>query len=213
VVRALPPTSVDDAYVVAAVRVVVIDSDVISAAGWRALLKEQPWLADCELATSVDDCLAQIEALNPHLAIVNLKLGDPSGLDICKCLHETRPNLRVVVVCESESPPVEAARAVGAKGLVHRGWPLERLMSTIYGVAAGGVALAGRPVKAAAGARLSSREVSVLKLLATGASNAEIAAALHLSRHTVKEYTQVVFRKLGVRNRVEAASSAARLGL
>jgi DNA-binding NarL/FixJ family response regulator len=52
----------------------------------------------------------------------------------------------------------------------------------------------------------------VLSLLARGASNVEIAGALHLSPHTIKEYTQAVFRKLGVRNRVEAATAAARLG-
>ncbi len=60
---------------------------------------------------------------------------------------------------------------------------------------------------------LSDRERSVLELMASGSTNPEIAEALHLSKHTVKEHTSSVFRKLGVRNRTEAVQKAQRLGL
>ena len=61
--------------------------------------------------------------------------------------------------------------------------------------------------------RLSDRERSVLSLIASGATNPEIAEALHLSKHTVKEHTSAVYRKLGVRNRAQAVQRAERLGL
>jgi ATP/maltotriose-dependent transcriptional regulator MalT len=61
--------------------------------------------------------------------------------------------------------------------------------------------------------RLSDRERTVLELMASGATNPEIAEQLHLSRHTVKEHTSAVYRKLGVRNRTEAVQRAQRLGL
>ena len=60
---------------------------------------------------------------------------------------------------------------------------------------------------------LSEREREVLALMAAGSTNPEIAAALHLSPHTVKEHTSSVYRKLGVRNRIEAVQRAQRLGL
>jgi ATP/maltotriose-dependent transcriptional regulator MalT len=60
---------------------------------------------------------------------------------------------------------------------------------------------------------LSERERTVLELLAGGATNPEIADSLHLSKHTVKEHTSAVYRKLGVRNRTEAVRRAQRLGL
>ncbi len=60
---------------------------------------------------------------------------------------------------------------------------------------------------------LSDRERSVLALMASGATNPEIAAELHLSKHTIKEHTSAVYRKLGVRNRTEAVDRAQRLGL
>ena len=60
---------------------------------------------------------------------------------------------------------------------------------------------------------LSSREQEVLDLVAGGATNREIAAALHLSPHTVKEYTSALYRKLDVRNRAEAVQRAQRMGL
>jgi two-component system response regulator DesR len=60
---------------------------------------------------------------------------------------------------------------------------------------------------------LTERERSVLQLMGHGATNPEIAAELHLSRHTVKEHTSAVYRKLGVRNRTEAVQRGQRLGL
>lgn len=68
-------------------------------------------------------------------------------------------------------------------------------------------------VVAPAGPGLSDREMEVLQLIATGATNREIAAELNLSPHTVKEHTSTVYRKLEVRNRAEAVQRAQRLGL
>jgi ATP/maltotriose-dependent transcriptional regulator MalT len=61
--------------------------------------------------------------------------------------------------------------------------------------------------------QLSTRERAVLQQVASGLSNREVGASLHLSRHTVKQHTSAVYRKLGVRNRAEAASRARELGL
>jgi DNA-binding NarL/FixJ family response regulator len=196
-----------------AVRLVVLEADQIACAGWRVTLASEDWVSMCVGTTSVAVFLKEIEAMHADVAVVGLSLGNEEhGADVCRLLTQKHPDVRVIIACDTDLLPVTAARAAGASGLVHRAWPVERLLSAVREVARGGLALAGTPVRAAAGSRLSRRELTVLRLLATGASNTEIAGMLNLSRHTVKEYTQTLFRKLGVRNRVEAATAAARLG-
>lgn len=191
-------------------RLIVLDTDWIACAGWHALLASQPWVARCAETTSAEDCLAKASVENPHVVLVARALVCTGRVDLCRELHREHSDARVVVVWDTDAP---AVRAVGASGLVHRDWPLDRILSVIHHVALGSCRKSGVEAGFATRAHLSRRELAVLELVATGASNPEIALALHLSRHTVKEYTQAVFRKLGVRNRVEAATAATRLGL
>jgi DNA-binding NarL/FixJ family response regulator len=194
-------------------RVLVVDSDPIACAGWQAVLQAQSWIGRCEAIMGPDDIAHHALMLAPDVALVGLVLDNGHhGIDVCRQLRLECPGVRVIIVCDADSVPVRAVRAAGASGLMHRTWPVETQVAVVRRVAEGEAVLAGSPVKAAGLARLSRRELSVLRMLANGASNPEIAAALHLSQHTVKEYTQTVFRKLGVRNRVEAAMAAARLG-
>ncbi len=191
----------------------VVDSDPIACAGWRAVLEAQPWVSHCEAIMGLDGCVEHAAALEPDVALIGLVLDHGHhGIEVCRELRLAQPVVRVIVVCDADFVPVRAVRAAGASGLMHRSWPVETQVGVVQRVAAGEVVLTGGAVKAAGLARLSRRELSVLRMLADGASNPEIAVALHLSQHTVKEYTQTVFRKLGVRNRVEAAMAAARLG-
>jgi len=87
------------------------------------------------------------------------------------------------------------------------------LARQLRGLGEQGVRRGPRPATAANPAGLTSRETEVLGLVAAGLSNAEIAAQLVLSDRTVGKHVQVIFRKLGVRNREEASAHAARLGL
>jgi DNA-binding NarL/FixJ family response regulator len=196
----------------AAKRVLVVDGDAIACAGWRAVLGAQPWVASCEATVDLDECMSQAALMEPQIALVGLTLDKHHGAEVCLRLHMKHSAMRLILVCDTEALPVQAARAAGASGLVHRCWTLDTILDVVHRVGQGETMLAGAAVKAAGSRRLSRRELSVLRMVACGASNPEIAAALHLSRHTVKEYTQTVFRKLGVRNRVEAATTAARLG-
>lgn len=191
-------------------RVVVIDTDPILRAGWNAVLAAQPWVTCCRAVASVEAAVEEIGLVDADAALVGLLPDHQTGMDACRRLREAFPALRILLVSDGEAVPRRAARAVGAAGLVQRDWPLEHIIAAVR--QATSLDAPVRDVGAAAVQRLSRRERTVLSMLARGASNVEIAAALHLSHHTVKEYTQSVFRKLGVRNRVEAARTAALLG-
>jgi DNA-binding NarL/FixJ family response regulator len=192
--------------------VLVVDGDPIVGAGFRAVLGAEPWVSRCVVATGLDEALAELDRSPFDVALVGLFLEDQHGIEICQRLREQDPDLRVMLVSDASGLPVRAARAAGACGLMHRGWAIDAILDAVWRAADGQLAFPAPAARPAGACRLSRRERTVLSLLARGASNVEIAGALHLSPHTIKEYTQAVFRKLGVRNRVEAATAAARLG-
>jgi DNA-binding NarL/FixJ family response regulator len=192
--------------------VLVVDGDPIVGAGWRSVLGAQPWVARSRVAADLAGAIVELQAGSFDIALVGLFLEAEHGVDICLRLRVQDPDLKVVLVTEASGLPIRAARAAGACGLVHRGWSLDAIVGAVRRAADGEAAFPEPASRAVGVCRLSRRERTVLSLLAGGASNVEIAGALHLSPHTIKEYTQGVFRKLGVRNRAEAASAAARLG-
>jgi len=104
-----------------------------------------------------------------------------------------------------------AARSVGASGFMPKTRPACELAAAVRNVAAGRHVFPTAP--AVGEPRLTRRERQVVALIAHGATNTEIAEHLHLSAYTVKDHTVSAFRKLGVRNRVEAAARAEVLGL
>ena len=195
-----------------AVEVLVVDGDGIARAGWSALLSAQDWIDGCLTTASVDQALEIIRRQRVDVAVIDLFLADAHGMDVCRRLLEEPTAPRALLVAERDGRPIGAARAAGASGLVYRGSSVDEMLGAVARIAAGGQAFQGHATTVGSDCRLSRRERTVLRMLAGGASNVEIAARLHLSPHTIKEYTQTVFRKLGVRNRVEAATTAARLG-
>src|SRR5205823_7147868 len=106
-----------------------------------------------------------------------------------------------------------AARACGATGFVPKDWPAADIARAVRMVGLGMSMFDPSDDAAAAGPGLSAREREVLELVATGATNREIAEQLHLSPHTIKEHTSALYRKLEARNRADAVQRAQRLGL
>jgi DNA-binding NarL/FixJ family response regulator len=120
--------------------------------------------------------------------------------------------MRVLLLSGAGRISERAARAAGASGFVLKDQPAREICAAVRTVARGGTAFAASAGDAV-GERLTTREREVLELLADGATNREIAGRLVLSPHTVKEHTSALYRKLGVRNRAEAARRAHELGL
>jgi DNA-binding NarL/FixJ family response regulator len=191
--------------------VLVVDDHDVVHWGIRLMLTQQPWVERCLSAHSGREALALATRYQPHVALVDLFIGEESGAEICGQLRATAPGTRVLLFSGAGDISPHAARAAGASGFAHKDWPARRLAAAVRTVGLGNTNFERQERHGALG--LSDRERSVLGLMASGATNPEIAEALHLSKHTIKEHTSALYRKLGVRNRTEAVDRAQRLGL
>jgi two-component system response regulator DesR len=191
--------------------VLVVDDHEVVHWGFRLMLSQQPWLGRCLSARTGHEALALAARYRPHVALVDLFIGEESGAEICERLRAQEPQTRVLLLSGAGDISPHAARAAGASGFAHKDWPARRIAACVHAVGLGKTTFEPHERQSALG--LSDRERSVLVLIASGSTNPEIAEALHLSKHTVKEHTSSVYRKLGVRNRAQAVQRAERLGL
>jgi DNA-binding NarL/FixJ family response regulator len=199
---------------VARLRVLVVDDHDVVHWGFRLMLTQQPWVERCVSAHSGAEALKLAGRYRPHVALVDLFIGEESGAEVCERLRAAEPGTRVLLFSGAGEISPRAARAAGASGFASKDWPARRIASAVRMVGLGGTVFEGVRGEQTTGAMgLSERERDVLELMADGKTNPEIGEALHLSRHTVKEHSSAVYRKLGVRNRTEAVQRAQRLGL
>ena len=192
-------------------RVLIVDDHEVVQWGFRVLLSEQSWVERCVAAPSAERALEVARKLEPHVALIDLFLGEQSGAELCEALRRASPRTRVLLISGAGSISPEAARAAGASGFVLKDWSAPDVARAVRMVGKGMTVFATRSEDPAT--ELSEREREVLSLMAGGATNKEIADRLFLSPHTVKDHTSALYRKLGVRNRVEAVQRAERLKL
>ena len=192
-------------------RVLVVDDHDVVHWGFRLMLTQQPWVERCVAASNGADAVELARRYRPHVAIVDLFIGEESGAEVCERLRAAEPSVRVLLFSGAGEISPAAARAAGASGFAYKDWPAAKIAAAVRRVGLGGSVFERTDRTVALG--LSDREREVLVLMADGQTNPEIAVSLHLSKHTVKEHTSSVYRKLGVRNRTEAVQKAQRLGL
>jgi two-component system response regulator DesR len=192
-------------------RVLVVDDHDVVHWGFRLLLTEQPWVERCLTAASAADALELARRYSPHVALVDLFLGEESGAELCDAIRRSSPSTRVLLISGAGWISPQAARAAGASGFVSKDQPAAEVAAAVRAVGRGATVFAPRGGRGAA--LLTERERRVLRLMAMGNTNREIAERLHLSPHTVKEHTSALYRKLEARNRAEAVQRAERLGL
>jgi DNA-binding NarL/FixJ family response regulator len=192
-------------------RVLVVDDHDVVHWGFRLMLTEQPWVERCLSARTGEEALALALRFEPHVALVDLFIGEESGAEICERIRTKLPETKVLLISGAGRISPSAARAAGASGFVPKEWPAQEIAEAVHMVGQGMTVF--REVEEQPANRLSEREREVVELMGSGATNREIAESLHLSPWTVKEYTGAVYRKLGVRNRAEAVQRAQRLGL
>jgi len=192
-------------------RILVVDDHDVVHWGLRGLLGAQPWVERCLAAHDGAEAVSLAQRYAPHVALIDLFMGRQSGAEICGRVREVSPDTKVLFISGAGRISGAAARAAGASGFVSKDWAAEDLAHAVRVVAGGGTVFG--PPTAEPPAGLSTREREILALIATGATNTEIAARLFLSPHTVKEHTSALYRKLGVRNRAQAVQRAQRIGL
>jgi DNA-binding NarL/FixJ family response regulator len=188
---------------------VVHDHDVVRS-GFRLLLSQLPWIHRCLGARNVEEAITLWNRYEPHVALIDLFVGETPGTDLCARLRSLRPEAHVLLMSGSQQLSAAAAAAAGASGFISTGARTEELAQAIRAAGLGRSVSSAPPV---AFGLLSVRQREVLRLMADGATNREIADSLYLSPHTVKGHTTGLYRRLRVRNRAEAVRRAQRVGL
>jgi DNA-binding NarL/FixJ family response regulator len=192
-------------------RILVVDDHDVVHWGFRLMLGNQSWVERCLSARTGDEAYALTTRYSPHVALVDLFIGEESGAEICEQLRSRFPDTRVLLISGAGRISAAAAKAVGASGFVPKDWGAGDIARAVRMVGLGMSVF--QPQTDGNSTPLSPREREVLDLIAAGSTNREIAAALHLSPHTVKEHTSSLYRKIGARNRAEAVQRAQRVGL
>jgi DNA-binding NarL/FixJ family response regulator len=191
------------------VQALVVDAHPLTRIGLGVLLQRQPWVARCRAAADRDEAVALAERHRPDVAVVDVSAAGPfvgSYLAPLRAAHPAMP-----LVLSSHYAPANHAHllAAGASGLLTPDLTMEQMLSAVRSALVGErVALTLGPERTD---QLSEREREVLALLCTGATNREIAQSMHVGTETVKKHAGALYRKLGVRNRTEAAQRAAAL--
>ncbi|MDA0160866.1 response regulator transcription factor [Solirubrobacter ginsenosidimutans] len=194
------PVPLDGTPPASAVDVLVADRADATRTGLMVALQREPWVGQCRGTCDADDTLATARRTHPGVALVGAFGGD-DGVEVSRALTAANPALRTMLVREDEPPAPDVIRRARASSVVLKRWDATRIAAAVRAVCADAVAARAWSAED----RVSPREREVLRVLVTGATNAEIAGRLGLSPHTVKQHTRSIYRKLGVRNRAAAA--------
>jgi two-component system response regulator DesR len=194
-------------------RVLIVDDHDVVHWGLRIMLARVPWVERCYSARTSEEAVKLARSYAPDVALVDLFVGRESGPELCERLLLERPAMRVLLISGACDISAGAATACGATGFVSKDSRGAEIVRAVQAIGLGETMFDDAEPQVAPSRDLSGRERQVLALVASGATNREIATELHLSPHTVKEYVSAVYRKLEVRNRAEAVKRAASLGL
>ncbi|GAB4202113.1 MAG: response regulator transcription factor [Roseiflexaceae bacterium] len=204
------------------IRILIVDDHPIVREGLVAVLETQPDFAVVGQADSGGRAVAQAAALRPDVLLLDLELPGMDGVAALRAIREADPEARAIVFTafDTDERILGAVRA-GARGYLLKGAPRDELFQAIRVVHRGGSLI--QPVVAARllqqatapalAEPLTERELEVLRLLAQGRQNKEIADSLAISERTVKFHVSGILAKLDAGNRTEAVARAAQLGL
>jgi two-component system, NarL family, response regulator LiaR len=212
------------------IRLLICDDQAIVCEGLRAILEPVPQIEVVGVANNGRDVIELTRSIQPDLILMDLKMPKMNGIQATKAICEQFPDVRVLVLTTyDEDEWVIGAIRYGAAGYLLKDTPQEDLIKVIIDTVKGrshiDPQVAGKVLRHVAHqpaqvlpdrnliSQLGDREREVLRLLATGLSNAEIAQTLFLSVGTVKNYVSVILSKLGVADRTQAAILAMRAGL
>jgi DNA-binding NarL/FixJ family response regulator len=211
--------------------VLIADDQALMRAGFRMILEAEPDLEVVGEAADGREAVAEAARLRPDVVLMDVRMPEMDGIEATRRLLNGNDDTKVVMLTtfDMDEYVYEALRA-GASGFLVKDVPPEQLVAGIRSVASGDTLVAPsvtrrliqefvrRPPDAVRTpppelARLTEREVEVLRMVARGRSNAEIANELFVSETTVKTHVAHVLAKLGVRDRVQAVVSAYESGL
>lgn len=209
------------------IRLLLVDDHAIVRQGLRSVLQREDGIRIVGEAEDAEQAKTLVAALAPHMVCLDLKLStssDSEGISLCEELTALHPDIAVLVLTTflDERLVLRAIRA-GARGYVVKDVDTSGLVRAIRDVSRGGSAFDARSAAAVVRGlhgseeeqpkELTSRELEVLRLLASGMSNNRIGQELFISETTAKFHVGNILRKLGVSRRAEAVYEASKAGL
>lgn len=213
----------------APIRVLVVDDHDLFRTGLASLLSSQPDIEVVAQASGGRTGVRLADELRPDVVLMDLRMPDLGGPDATRQILAQHPATRVLVLTvASDSADVESALAAGAIGFMAKDTPIDSVVVAVRAAAQGVAWLSPRAAELVLGRvrqrslkqeeaasldQLSARELDVLRLIARGMENAEIADTLNISPRTAKNHVSNILAKLGLPGRVQAAIYAVRRGL
>ena len=208
-------------------RILIVDDHAITREGLKTILRDDPDFEVVAESGSAEGLVQLAQRTRPDVVLLDARMPGASGAEACRQLVAADPDTAVLMVSGySDDRLVEECIRAGAKGYMVKDIERLSLKEGIRAVYGGGGAVS--PVIAAKtlnrlrsqeelasaepSSPLSHTQLEILRLIAVGFSNREIAGRIHLSENTVKSHIQQIFRKLDVGNRVEAALRASKEG-
>jgi DNA-binding NarL/FixJ family response regulator len=205
-------------------RVFLLDDHEVVRSGIRALPEATDDLVVVGEAATAEDALARIPSVRPDVAILDVRLPDASGVEVCREIRSSFPEIACVMLTSyADDEALFAAIMAGASGYVLKQIRGTDLLDSIRRAGAGQSLLdpsvtkrvleqlRDRPEEDPRLASLTKQERRILDLIAEGQTNRQIAASLFLAEKTVKNYVSNLLAKLGMERRTQAATYAARL--
>jgi two-component system, NarL family, response regulator LiaR len=212
------------------IRVLVVDDHDLFRAGLASLLGAQPGIEVVAQASGGRMGVRLANELQPDVVLMDVRMPDLEGPEATREILEQHPSIRVVALTVvSDDADVAAVVEAGASGFLAKDTPIDGVVLAVRAAANGVAWLSPRAAEVVLGRlrrdgvddepvsdlseELSSRELEVLRLIARGMENAEIAAELGISPRTAKNHVSNILAKLGLPSRIQAAIYAVRRGL
>ncbi len=200
------------------IRILLVDDHPVVRAGLASMLSTIPGLAVCGAAASGEEALELIDAEQPDVLLLDLRMPGMTGIEILKLIRAVPFPPRTLVLTSYESDE-EIYRAIeaGAHGYLLKSTPQTEIVAAIHAVHSGrhhippriAARLAERMVRTA----LTQRELEILEMVVRGLTNKQIGNALRISENTARNHINSIIRKLDVSGRTEAATAAIQQGL
>jgi two-component system, NarL family, response regulator DevR len=206
------------------IRVFLLDDHEIVRRGLRDLLEGEGDIEVVGESGSAREAAARIPALRPHVAVLDARLPDGSGIDVCRDVRATDPSIKALILTSyDDDEALFAAIMAGAAGYVLKQIGAGDLVDSVRRVAAGQSLIDPQlmakvlervrsgPPEHEELAGLTEQERKILALIAEGMTNRQIGERLYLAEKTVKNYVSSILSKLGLERRTQAAVFASRL--
>lgn len=210
----------------APVRVLIADDQTLFRAGLERLLRDDPRVEVVGTAPNGEEAVKLVPRVRPDVVLMDLKMPKLDGVQATKRILETHPNVKVLMLTtfETDGYVLQALKA-GASGYVLKDSKVDSIVTSVLAVVSGERVMASSVANMVLGLLtgttnqkelydgLTARELEILKLLAAGVANKQIAFRLKISEKTVRNHVSNTYEKLQIQDRAQAALYAVRKGL